>query len=172
MEYSSIQESIRFRNLLETLSVGNYITKDTKEQLLLQDEEYMRPKTAHLAWIGINPSGETMLTLASLASKIPYKDYMYCVEQNTDNGIRPHLHILAKVLDTTRPNKEIERLSKLFKTQKNFIEFKISTNRALNNTRKNYIKGEKIDLKKENVEKDIKDRIKYNLQNYYLIGNI
>ncbi len=113
-----------------------------------------------------------MSGLVDTASALPYKNYMYCVEQYTDNGIRPHLHILAKVDENTRPNKEIDRLATLFTTQKNFIEYKISTSKKLKISRQKYIRGEKTQDKLINVEKDIKEREIQQLQNYYLIGNI
>lgn len=163
------EEIQRFRETLNWLLTEKQISSDTYEQLIARDTPVPVP---YYAWIGINPSGDTMVSLHLSASALPYENYIYCVEQNTDNGTRPHLHILAEVSFSTRPNKEISRLSKIFNCDPNFIEFKISKSKMLKNARLKYIRGEKTEGKVINVEKDIKDREILGLQNYYLIGNI
>jgi len=170
--YTPRQEALRFRNTLDFLEEMGQLTKEVKHDLITYDDKYMEPKKEYYAWIGINPSGETMTSLHIAASALPYKDYIYCVEQNTDNGIRPHIHLLAKVNSNVRPNKEIERLATIFKTQKNYIEFKISNSPSKRISRMKYIRGEKTHAKLINVEKDIKDRQIEKLENYYIVGNI
>lgn len=171
MEYTPSQESARFRNTLDYLVLHKQITPQLQTELLARDFTHSAPPQPY-AWIGVNPSGQTMTEIHAAASALPYDDYIYTLEQNTANGIKPHLHCLAKVTTSTRPNLEIPKLASLFKTPANYIEFKISKNKKLKNQRLKYVYGEKCPDKQLNCEKDIKDRISLGLQNYYLKGHI
>lgn len=173
MEYTSKQESQRLQTTLDFLLLNKQITPELKEEIISRDLARNKPDKPYYAWIGINPSGQTMIDLHNTAQKsLPYEDYIYSLEQNTENGIRPHIHCLAKVKPSTRPNAEIPRLAQLFKTNPQYIEFKISKSKKLKNQRLKYIYGEKKEEKLLNTEKDIKDRISLGLLNYYLKGNI
>lgn len=111
------------------------------------------------AWGCINPPA-SMYTLKQLywLAKLPYENYMLVVEQNTKNGIRPHIHFLAIVNQNTRPHYEIKRLARQFKVEENFVEYKISTSEQKLISRVKYLRGEKATDKMNYVEKDIKDR--------------
>lgn len=172
MEYNSKEESQRLAKTLAFLLQQKQITQDTVDILAKRDTQYMSSSNnlEYYAWIGINPSGETMTSLASALPKLPYDNYEAVIEQNTDNGIKPHIHALALVSSNTRPNKEIARLSSLFKCKSNFIEFKISSSKKLKNSRLKYLRGEKCIEKKENVKKDIQDRKLLSIPNLFSKG--
>lgn len=172
-------ETIKYRNNLEGLKNIKIISKDTYEELLEKDVQHCSEASTEgstrMAWIGINPplysiSFEALyhLTLEIL----PYKHYKMCVEQNTKTGLRPHIHALAKVGEHCRPNKEINRLGKLFGVNSECIEFKISNNNLVNGTRKKYLEGDKVEDKLEYVNDDIRDRKLFNLPNFISKGNI
>ena len=165
-----------FRETLEWLTLLKQITPELAQELLEKDIAYEKnkiSKSRFMAWIAINPPPNT-ISLEELyhfsIKHIPYSNYIMCVEQNTDNGIRPHVHILAEVNSTCRPISEISRLSKMYKVKDNFIECKVSRNKLLNVSRQNYIRGEKTESKLLNVEKDIKDRLLVNIPNFYSKG--
>lgn len=145
--------------------------KKANKQVLEQYASQSEPKS-YYAWIGINPPlGQyTLAELWGVAS-LPYTDYVITVEQNTDNGVRPHLHALAKVCKNTRPGKEIVRLQKQFSVEGQCIEYKIHGNNLLLPHLK-YLRGEKSLEKEDNVLKDIKDRLEFNIPNFLSIGNI
>lgn len=169
-------ESVKFRENLDWFLKIKMISPELHKQALERDvahENSKIDKTQYMAWIAINPppqsiSMEDLYTFS--VEHLPYENYLMCVEQNTDNGIRPHVHILAKVNSTCRPNAEISRLARLYKVQDNFVECKVSKNKAVNFSRQNYIRGEKKEAKLINVEKDIKDRLSLNIPNFYLNG--
>ena len=171
--YTSKEESQRFRNTLNFLVQQKQITQSEADSLQSKDNEHedanvsqrTRSSPKYYAWIGINPSGETMTSLASALPKLPYANYEAVIEQNTKHGIRPHIHALALVNENTRPNKEISRLGDIFDIKTNFIEFKISNNNRTNISRRRYMRGEKTSEKKENTEKDIKDRLLLGIPN-------
>lgn len=172
-------ETIKFRNNLEHFENIKLITKEQHKELLEKDILHMRRSnnegSIQLAWIGINPPIGSY-SLATLYHKtlesLPYTNFTMCVEQNTKNGIRPHIHALAEVNSNCRPNKEILRLSKIYSISNECIEFKISNNNCVNTSRKKYIRGEKVEGKLLYVEKDIKDRELNNLPNFISKGNI
>lgn len=169
-------ESVKFRENLDWFLRIKMITPELHKQALERDiahENSKISKNKHMAWIAINPPplSISMEDLYHFSVKnIPYKNYLMCVEQNTDNGIRPHVHILAVVNSTCRPHAEISRLAKLYNVENNFVECKVSKNSLLNISRQNYIRGEKQQSKLLNVEKDIKDRLLVNIPNFYLNG--
>lgn len=172
-------ESAKFRNNLDYFLHIKMITPETHKALMAKDLAYEQRKAidkpVYMAWIAINPppltiSMEDLYTFTK--NNLPYDNYIMSVEQNTVNGLRPHIHALAECRATTRPKVEISRLAKLYKLQDNFIEYKVSRNRKLNISRQNYIRGEKTDSKLLLVEKDIKDRLSLNILNYYLNGII
>lgn len=167
-------ESQKFRENLEHFKNLKLITQEVYEQLMEKDKAFENAKNntkMYKAWLCINPppGSYTLEELYSFTIQhIPYKNYLLCVEQNTDNGVRPHVHILASVTKTTRPNAEIARLAKMFKVKENFIECKISNNGLLNTQREKYVRGEKQDSKKDNVEKDKNDRLKLKIPDFHI----
>jgi len=171
-------ESEKFRENLSYFLKIKMITPETYQECLDRDLAYERNKISkpiYMAWIAINPPPDT-ISMEALYSftkaNLPYENYLMCVEQNTSQGLRPHIHALACVTATCRPKAEISRLSKMYKLKDNFIEFKVSRNKMLNISRQNYIRGEKVDSKLLLVEKDIKDRLLIQIPNYFLKGCI
>lgn len=130
-----------------------------------------KPPKPYKAWIGINPPPNT-ISLGELFDKgkelLPYKHYIMCVEQHTDGGIRPHLHILATVSKTTRAKYEIPRLAKIFNIKESSVELKITCNEGLNLQREAYIFGEKTEEKQEKVLKDKEIRETLGIPDYYI----
>lgn len=140
-----------------------------KANMLKQDGVPASAGTPY-AFIGVNPpSGScSMRELYDLCvASYPYKGYTMCVEQHTDGGVRPHLHILHPVSKDTRKNHMISRLSKVFSLEKNFINVSVSRNSGCISRWQAYLRGEKKDEKIENVEKDIKERDIYNIPHIY-----
>lgn len=130
-----------------------------------------KPPKPYKAWIGINPPPNS-ISLGDIFNKgkeLPYKHYMMCAEQHTDGGIRPHLHILALVSKTTRPNKEIARLAKMFNIKESSVEVKITNNEGLNLQREKYILGDKTEDKQEKVLKDKEIRETLGIPQFYQI---
>ncbi|AXH73943.1 MAG: hypothetical protein [Cressdnaviricota sp.] len=169
-------DSEKFRDNLKWFLQIKMITPEVYESLMAQDiahETRKIDKKAYKAWICVNPPPES-ISLEDLynfsVANLPYQNYILTTEQNTDSGVRPHVHILAKVNSTTRPNAEISRLAKLYNVKENFVECKICKNNLVNISRLKYVRGEKMEAKKQNVEKDIKDRELVNIPNYYLKG--
>lgn len=124
------------------------------------------------AWIGIDPAPEryTMKELWDLAlANFPYDNYIICVEQNTEAGIRPHIHAVAKVTNNTRPKKEITRLQKIFSIENQCIHYKIFGSNLLSQRMK-YVRGEKTDEKADKVSQDILDRQIANIPNFLSVG--
>ncbi len=122
------------------------------------------------AFVGVNPPvGQYSLKeLYDFAvDKYPYPDIEMVVEQHTEAGIRPHLHILHAVSDNVRKNHVITRLSNLFKVEKQCIDVNVSRSSIVVSRWRQYIHGEKKDGKQDNVGKDIKDREYYNIPHIY-----
>lgn len=118
------------------------------------------------AWIGINPPPST-ITLNELYEKLlkvnPYKNGTAVVEQNTEGGVRPHIHQLCKISSNTRKNHIITRLSKLYGLEPQSIDVNISKNKLLVAKWKEYVEGNKKDDKMNNVGRDVEDREKYGI---------
>lgn len=125
------------------------------------------------AWGCINPPA-SKYTLQQLywKSNLPYQHYQLVIEQNTKNGIRPHVHFLALVNNNTRPNKEISRLAKQFDVSENFVEYKISTSEQQLISRGKYLRGEKAHEKMKYVELDKIDRLEDKIPDLISIGDI
>jgi len=172
-------ESQKFAELCRALPAASRPTdaqiqewnKKANKQVLLQYALTGEPRS-YYAWIGINPPlGQYALKELWGVATLPYTDYIITIEQNTEGGIRPHLHALAKVCKNTRPNKEIARLAKQFSISNECIEYKIHGTNLLSPHLK-YVQGEKTQEKENNVLKDIKDKEMANIPKFLSIGNI
>jgi hypothetical protein len=122
------------------------------------------------AWIGINPEPDTISMkelFLKAVEKLPYSSYEMCVEQNTKGGIRPHLHILAKINGNVRKNHVITRMGKIFNLKNNFIQVRVSSNEVYVKQCSDYVNGKKAADKMGHVDQDIKDREKYNIPHVY-----
>lgn len=144
------------------------------KQELLRDKYLNSDTSSDHTWIGINPPPEKY-NLTSLQNKmVSYTSgskhcrenyYIYCVEQHTNNGIRPHIHFLVKT-SAVKPNRWVTQLVKHFGIQPNFIDVKINRNNYLLKEHINYIKGEKQDSKNANTQDDKAERVKQDLPDY------
>lgn len=162
-----VAESIKFQELCERLGYTDLIEKDKN----FMQVKYTPIKKDNFAWIGINPEvgTYTMEALYSHAvSKLPYSAYELVVEQHTDGGIRPHLHILVRISGNARKNHIITRMAKIFDIQENFVQVRITNSSSLVEKYKKYLRGEKTDSKTENVSKDKIDREKNNIPDIYI----
>ena len=129
------------------------------------DREYDKylPKPAKkYMWIGINPQYKTMLELYNDLKKLKLDKYVACVEAHTEQGYRPHIHMLYT--GHHKPYRIIEKLSKHFNCKTNFIEAKNYT--KYYDEKISYIRGEKTDDKIQYVEKDKIERKKDNIPDY------
>ncbi len=164
----SIKESLKFQSYCEAFKMYEALENDKKVQAMIC-KEHKDDREFH-AFIGINPPVGThdMKSLYELCvAKLPFKKYIMCVEQNTDGGVRPHLHILAKVTSNCRKNHVITRLSKIFEVQNNSVDVSITRSYSLVTQWTKYIKGEKKEEKLENVNKDRVEREQLNIPHYY-----
>lgn len=162
-----VAESIKFQELCERLGYTDLLDKDKNYMQV----KYTPIKKENFVWIGINPEvgTYTMEALYSHAiSKMPFRAYELVVEQHTDGGIRPHLHILAACSGNSRKNHIITRMAKIFDIQENFVQVRITNSSSLVDKYKKYLRGEKTDSKQDNVEKDRVDREKYNIPHIYI----
>jgi len=78
--------------------------------------------------------------------------YLYCLENFTSGGERPHVHLM--LTNTTKPHRIIETLAKYFKLEPNFIDLKKYKHDILFNEHIKYIVGNKKEEKSGYVEKD------------------
>lgn len=128
-------------------------------------------------WIGINPPSNkyTLLELANAMQDVTAKykmfevgHFSYTLEQNTTNGVRPHIHLF--LVSSVRPTRIIETLAKFFKVAKNSIEIKTYRKDLLWNEHLSYINGDKKSEKMEYVSADNLDKFNLGIQQTY--GNI
>lgn len=162
-----VAESIKFQELCERMGYTDLLDKDRN----FMQVKYTPIKKENFVWIGINPEvgTYTMEALYSHAiSKLPYRAYELVVEQHTEGGIRPHLHILASGSANTRKNHIITRMAKIFGIQENFVQVRITNSSSLVDKYRKYLRGEKTDSKQDNVIKDRGDREKYNIPHIYI----
>jgi len=111
-------------------------------------------------WIGINPPPDslTMLELYEKMEKLVKKNkffqegYIYCLENYTKAGERPHVHMMLTT--KTKPHRIIETLAEYFDIKRNFIDLTKYRHDILFNQHVKYIKGDKIEEKAAYVLKD------------------
>ncbi len=120
-----------FRNL--QMSREEYIRDVTDKSLAILKRRYFPPippeEDNHL-WIGINPPPDT-ISLESLHKKLitilsKYKwiepdKYLATLEAHTDNGFRPHIHLM--IISHEKPNRVISALA-----NSNGIRWWVNTN--------------------------------------------
>lgn len=138
------------------------------------DKIYAKVKGRTHYWIGINPPPENydlkkindkMESCVNKYIMFQPGNYLYTIEQNTENGIRPHIHLF--LLTKHRPNRIITNLAKEFNMQPNFIEVKTYRNNTLWEEHINYITGNKQDSKLELVKQDDIDREQLGIPKYF-----
>lgn len=149
-----------------------YGTKEACDaaRMRIQKQAEARHPGKSYAFVGVNPPvGQYSLkSLYDFAvDKYPYQGIELVVEQHTEQGIRPHLHILHPLSDNGRKNHVITRLANLFKVEKQCIDVSVSRSSIVISRWRSYVHGEKRSEKLSNVEKDIKDRVYYNIPHIY-----
>lgn len=118
-------------------------------------------------WIGVNPvsAKQTEIKMINLyntlkgSSVLKKWHYEAVVEGNTDEGYRPHIHMIL-YSPLHHPNRIISKLSKLFKCDKNFIDCKTDYKLSIH---KNYIRGIKTDSKLGHITMDRIEREEYSI---------
>ncbi len=143
-------------------------------QSLYKPEKPPEDNSDYRFFIGINPPPESISFEALWQEAVErmaesYDSYILCIEQNTKTMIRPHIHALVcGSKSNSRPNREINRLKLLFKLKSECIFYRGSTDPKINKKRQDYIMGIKQEEKNENNIKDRKDRLAFNIPDYYM----
>lgn len=123
-------------------------------------------------FIGINPPKsinmedlyQQMLQMINKFKMFHPDNYLMCIEQNTSNGIRPHIHLMLET--KVRPARIIEQLAKHFKIDKPSIDLKKHSHSIMWDEHINYIKGKKKDEKMADVQQDVQDRTALGIPQY------
>jgi hypothetical protein len=139
--------------------------KDDYNHLAKKYEKYLAVNPNKHRWIQISPDPKkypTMLELYKKLCSLNLDNYIANVEAYTQHGYRPHIHMILFDIKT-RPNRIIDKLSKHFNCDKNFVECKNSTEFDRNF---NYIKGNKSPDKMPNVLLDREERLKEGIPAY------
>lgn len=130
-------------------------------------------------WIGVNPCalGDETPQLKNLWDKtmsllgrykcIPNKGVSFCVERNTKNGIRPHIHLMIVGEQKDRPAHIAKTLAKYYGCASNLIDVRKYKRSEMFAEHINYIKGEKRTEKLSQVEADKQDRISENVPDFF-----
>lgn len=152
--------------------------KGVKEQIARINYKYDCLSGPSHYWVGINPLPKTddpdSSLLLPLFSKMEQcvrrhkmfkKGYLYCIEAHTNEGFRPHIHLLLS--DTTpKQSRVIETLAKSFNCEKHFIQVKKFTDGVMYPEHIKYIKGDKQESKEQFVQNDLKFLSEYNIPKY------
>lgn len=145
----------------------------------LRIKYFGQEKESH-TWIGVNPCalGDKTPQLKNLWDKtmsvlgrykcIPNKGVAFCVERNTKNGIRPHIHLMVVGEQKERPAHIAKTLAKYYGCAPNLIDVKKYRRNEMFAEHLNYIKGEKRTEKLSQVEADKKDRVNEEVPDYYV----
>lgn len=134
-----------------------------------------KPSTSELkqkyAAITINPP-VSYLTFKELwqhaIAKFPFSHYEMVIEQNTNGGIRPHLHILVPIGQNDRKHQLIDKVFiRMDLPSKECVNLKTITKMKDLQAWRNYLNGLKTPEKGSFVEKDTFDRIKFEIPNLF-----
>lgn len=136
--------------------------------------KYFGEKNDCHTWIGIDPSGQSMQELWDLTKSLigryswvpPHEDFAFCVEQNTDHGIRPHVHLMLRGQVPQKPCYIAKKLGEYYGCASNFIDVKHFKRKRLFEEHRKYIEGEKKEGKMSNVEQDKLDRQNLGIPDY------
>ncbi len=143
---------------------GTLEWQKTMEQSLakLKDEyepyfEKEENNPAHM-WVGINPyskdnSKADITSLYQLLENLNKLKFYACIEAHTDNGYRPHIHMM--LFTRHKPYRVRDILSKNFQCEKNFIQ---TENSSLYDAHIEYLRGNKVATKSHLVEADRRER--------------
>ncbi len=122
-------------------------------------------------WIGINPPPDT-ISLIDLYEKMEktikkysmFNDvnYLYCVEQHTDGGIRPHVHMMLENM-AVKPNRIIKTLATAMGVKETSINIETYRKNLLFKEHIKYLQGEKCEEKEKNINLDKEARGVYGI---------
>lgn len=111
-------------------------------------------------WVGINPPPDyTMKSLYDKLEELKLDRYIAVVEGHTENGYRPHIHMIYT--GHHKPYRIIDKLSKHFNCEPNFIE--AQNCKFYYEEKIDYINGKKTQSKLPLVEADKAERNQYNI---------
>lgn len=160
-------------NMTEDEIIYAMTIKGVKEQRAKINYKYDCLTGQSHYWVNINPptGSHTVLQLYQKMQKITTryklfnKGFLYCIENFTEGGQRPHIHCM--VLDTSiKKHRILETLAKSFGCELNFIHVVKYTDGILYQEHVEYIKGNKKSSKIEFVENDLKILSEYNIPKY------
>lgn len=163
----SIEQMNRYM-IMQQEEIDRFATKCDELMYLaiarLKNKYYGTSEDNH-TWIGIDPSGTTLETLWEKTKNLggrycfTISDNMaFSVEQNTKNGIRPHVHMMIRGVINQRPAYIAKRLAEYYDCAPNFIDVKHYRRKQLYEEHLNYIQGIKQEEKMPQVQLDIIDR--------------
>jgi hypothetical protein len=155
----------KFKELFNQ-TIDEFIADTIKKSDAILKNRFIKPppdnEATHI-WIGINPPLETFTltslyetTIEALAKYKALDKACFVVEANTNNGYRPHIHLMA--ITNTKPYRIIEQLAKHYNLNNQSIECKAYHKGLLYKEHLDYINGIKTTEKKDLVELDIKER--------------
>lgn len=163
---------------------GEWLSLEYLEQMLvynghLSESKRLKDKYDRLGgrahhFIGINPLPDTigMKELYEKMERIVKKyamfsetNYLYCVEQHTDGGIRPHIHMMLENM-SAKPNRIIKTLATALNLKETSINIETFRKNLLWKEHINYIIGEKCEEKEKNINLDKEARVLYGIPNY------
>ncbi len=100
--------------------------------------------------------------------KFPFEHYEMVIEQNTNGGVRPHLHILVPVGKNDRKHQLIDKIfNRMLLPSKECVNVKTITKLKDLTGWRNYLAGIKTPEKGSFVEKDALDRCTFNIPNIF-----
>lgn len=108
--------------------------------------------------------------ISSLVKNKPFRTYAYCIEfYGKDDQYHPHIHMLYRKVG--KLNADIKAIKNKFKIEPNFIDYK-EINQERFSEKLRYIKGEKQEVKLDQVEKDTILLEKNDLKKYYICDEL
>ncbi len=129
-----------------------------------------KKKTSYLITIALPNDYSVPLLLDKLKGLQKYaymSSYVFNIEYFSKSGENMHSHIF--VPRKIHKTKTIRDFSRWFGIKPNFIDIRQKTTELQYNNALSYVKGEKEQKKLEYVEKDLKWRQQYSLEDYYEI---
>jgi len=122
-------------------------------------------------WVGINPPPDSisLLELYNKMEKIIKKysmfsetNYLYSVEQHTEGGVRPHIHLMLENM-SAKPSRIIKTLATAMELKETSINIETYRKGMLFKEHIKYIIGEKIEEKENNIKLDKEARLLYGI---------
>lgn len=152
---------------LYDFTIDAYFQKQVEGALYHFEKRYALPdepmSNRNHHWIGINPPPDSislkeLYSLTDRATK-KYKflsKYAYVAEAHTENGFRPHIHMMA--ITDEKPNRVITALANHYAVERSSIHCKAFKKGHLFGEHYDYITNLKTDSKDMYVQADINER--------------